>query len=213
MLKCCQASGRSVDEAKSSPAPGHHRLFAFWLPTFVLYILASTCSSSAAAAEIQHPNIVFILIDDMGQRDVGCYGSRFYETPNIDAMAQRGMRFTNAYAACPVCSPTRASILTGKYPARLNLTDWLPGRPDRPDQKMLRPKIIDQLPLEENNLARALKSAGYVSASIGKWHLGGPQYWPQRQGFDPERRRHRHRLAAGRVLQLQDTVDDRRRPG
>jgi arylsulfatase A len=154
------------------------------LYVFTFYTASLLISAPNANAQSRHPNIVFILIDDMGQRDVGCYGSRFYETPNIDALAQRGMRFTNAYAACPVCSPTRVSILTGKYPARLNLTDWLPGRPDRPNQKLARPQIIDHLPLEENNLAKALKSAGYVSASIGKWHLGGPKYWPEKQGFD-----------------------------
>src|SRR5947208_2930555 len=148
MLKHSQPSGRLVDEAKSSPVPRHNGCSALRLLACSLFLLGAAFSSSAAAAETPRPNIVFILIDDMGQRDVGCYGSRFYETPNIDALAQRGMRFTNAYAACPVCSPTRASVLTGKYPARLNLTDWLPGRPDRPDQKMLRPKIIEQLPLE-----------------------------------------------------------------
>src|SRR5213592_393751 len=84
---------------------------------------------AAHAQSAIRPNIVFILMDDMGWTDVGCFGSTFYETPNIDRLAQEGMKFTQAYAACPVCSPTRASLLTGKYPARLHLTDWLPGRP------------------------------------------------------------------------------------
>src|SRR3954470_22238795 len=82
-------------------------------------------------------NFVIILIDDMGWRDLGCYGNRFHETPHIDQLAADGVRFTDAYAACPVCSPNRASLLTGKYPARLHLTDWLPGRADRPTQKLL----------------------------------------------------------------------------
>ena len=129
-------------------------------------------------------NFVFILIDDMGWKDLGCYGSSGHRTPHLDRLAASGMRFTNAYAACPVCSPTRASVLTGKYPARLHLTDWLPGRSDRPSQKLLRPKFRQHLPLEETSLAEALKPAGYVSASIGKWHLGGPNYSPEKQGFD-----------------------------
>jgi arylsulfatase A len=129
-------------------------------------------------------NFVFILIDDLGWHDLGCYGSTFFQTPNIDKLAASGVRFTNGYAACPVCSPTRASIMAGKYPARLHLTDWLPGRTDRPSQKLLRPKIRQQLPLEEVSLARALKPAGYVSASIGKWHLGGKGFLPENHGFD-----------------------------
>ncbi|HOX59515.1 MAG TPA: sulfatase [Candidatus Paceibacterota bacterium] len=130
------------------------------------------------------PNFVFILADDLGRNDLGCYGSTFYETPHLDRLAAQGMRFTDAYAACPVCSPTRASILTGKYPARLRLTDWLPGRTDRPDQKLRRPVMLQQLPLEEVILAEALREAGYRTALIGKWHLGGTNYFPERQGFD-----------------------------
>jgi len=136
------------------------------------------------AQQVRRPNIVFILIDDMGWRDVGCNGSRFYETPNIDALASRGMKFTNAYAACPVCSPSRAAILTGKYPARLHITDWIPGDPSVPSQKLRGPDFRKHLPLEEYNLARVLKDAGYRSASIGKWHLGGQPFWPEHQGFD-----------------------------
>jgi arylsulfatase A-like enzyme len=141
-------------------------------------------SSSAQADETTRPNFVFILIDDMGWRDLGCYGSTFYETPNIDRLTSQGMRFTNAYAAAPVCSPTRASILTGKYPARLHLTDFLSGRADRPSQKLLRPKALQYLPLEEVTIPRALKPLGYVSASIGKWHLGREPYYPEKHGFD-----------------------------
>jgi arylsulfatase A-like enzyme len=148
--------------------------------------MALVLGSTAAlpAAEPARPNFVIILIDDLGWTDVGCFGSDFYETPNIDRLAHNGLRLTSGYAACPVCSPTRASIMTGKYPARLNLTDWLPGRTDRPSQKLLRPKIIQQLPLEEVTLAEALKPAGYVSACVGKWHLGDAPYLPEQQGFD-----------------------------
>ena len=94
------------------------------------------------------------------------------------------MRFTNAYAACPVCSPTRASVLTGKYPARLHLTDFLTGRSDRPSQKLLRPKFRQYLSLDEVTIAKALKSQGYMSAAVGKWHLGGQQHDPIKHGFD-----------------------------
>jgi arylsulfatase A-like enzyme len=141
-------------------------------------------SPSAGLAAPRPPNIVFILIDDLGWADLGCYGSKFYQTPNVDRLAREGMRFTQAYAAAPICSPTRASILTGKYPARLHLTDWLPGRGDRPDQKLKRPGIVTNLPASEIALAEALKSAGYVTAHIGKWHLGGKGSLPQDHGFD-----------------------------
>jgi len=127
------------------------------------------------------PNFVFILIDDMGFKDIGCNGSSFYETPNIDKLAADGMRFTDAYAACPVCSPTRASIMTGKYPARLNLTDYLIGRRRG---KLIPPEYIHQMPLEEVTIAEALKEAGYATCFIGKWHLGGKPYWPEQQGID-----------------------------
>jgi arylsulfatase A-like enzyme len=137
-----------------------------------------------AATVPAKPNIIFILADDYGWADLGCYGSTFYETPNLDRLAKQGVRFTDAHAACNVCSPTRASIMTGKYPARLHLTDWLPGRPDRPDQKLNRPVILQHLPLEEVTIAEALKDGGYATAFLGKWHLGGPGFYPDQQGFD-----------------------------
>ncbi len=142
---------------------------------------AGTCVTPAAA---QRPNIVFLLADDLGWRDFGCYGNTFHETPHLDRLAAEGVRFTNAYAACPVCSPTRASILTGKYPARLHLTDWIPGRKQWPTAKLLTPKFEQQLPLRETTLAEALKPLGYRTASIGKWHLGGSGFLPTDQGFD-----------------------------
>jgi arylsulfatase A-like enzyme len=132
---------------------------------------------------VHPPNFVYVLIDDLGWADIASYGSTFYRTPNIDRLARQGMRFTDAYDASPVCSPSRAAILTGNYPARLHLTDWLPGRSDAPVQKLLRPQIVEQLPLESTTIAEALKAAGYISASIGKWHLGGHGYGPLEQGF------------------------------
>jgi arylsulfatase A len=130
------------------------------------------------------PNFLFILIDDMGWRDLGVYGSTFYETPHIDRLAGQSVRFTNAYAACPVCSPTRASILTGKYPARLQLTDYIPGRAQWPTARLIPPAFHQELPLDEVTVAQALKPLGYASASIGKWHLGGPPFYPDKHGFD-----------------------------
>jgi arylsulfatase A-like enzyme len=132
---------------------------------------------------VRHPNIVLVVIDDYGWADTGCYGSTYYRTPNIDRLAARGMRFTDAYAAAPVCSPTRAALMTGKHPARLRLTDWLPGRGDMPAQKLLRPAIRQELPLEETTVAEALKRTGYATALVGKWHLGGAGFEPERQGF------------------------------
>ena len=126
-------------------------------------------------------NFVFILIDDLGWIDTACYGSEFHETPNIDRLANEGMRFTNAYAASPVCSPTRASILTGKYPARLNLTDWIGGS-QRGD--LLPAEYVDHVPLEEVTIAEAFRESGYATCFIGKWHLGSDPYFPEHQGFD-----------------------------
>jgi arylsulfatase A-like enzyme len=127
------------------------------------------------------PNIVFILADDLGWRDIGCYGSEFYETPNLDRLAAGGMRFTQAYAASPVCSPTRASIMSGKYPAAVRITEWIGGCNNA---KLLSAPYIDHLPLSEQNIARMLKDAGYATWHIGKWHLGDKKYWPDHQGFD-----------------------------
>ncbi len=135
------------------------------------------------AAPAQRPNILLILVDDMGWTDLACFGSGFYETPGVDRLAAQGMRFTQAYAACTVCSPTRASLMTGKYPPRVNITDWIPGH-KRPKAKLRVPEINLQLALEEVTIAEALKAAGYATASIGKWHLGGPAFFPDKQGFD-----------------------------
>ena len=148
-----------------------------------LLLLLVNCASTFAA-ETTRPNFLFILMDDMGWTDLGCYGSKFYQSPHVDALASQGMKFTQAYAACPVCSPTRASILTGKYPARLHLTDFIPGRQILADQKLLRPDFHKQLPLAEVTLAEALKPVGYVSGAFGKWHLGGKGFEPPEQGFD-----------------------------
>ncbi len=150
----------------------------------LLVAIAAILFLSLPAVAAERPNVVLIVADDFGWRDLACYGSKYYRTPNIDQLAKDGIRFTDYYAACPVCSPTRASIMTGKYPARLNLTDWLPGRGDRPDQRLKRPVINQHLPLEEITIAEALKAAGYRTGHIGKWHLGGGEFEPRKQGFD-----------------------------
>lgn len=137
----------------------------------------------------KRPNFVFFLIDDMGWKDTGCYGSTFYETPHIDQLARQGMRFTDAYAACPVCSPTRASIMTGKYPARLNITDWITGDDPR-NRILLGTEDLHQLPLEEVTIAEALKQAGYTTGFLGKWHLGDKGFYPENQGFDENKGGH-----------------------
>ncbi|MBI1896499.1 MAG: sulfatase [Acidobacteria bacterium] len=147
--------------------------------------IAGVTALPAAAAPQERPdNVLFILIDDMGVKDLGCYGNAVFETPNIDRLAREGMRFTNAYAACCVCSPSRASILTGKYPARLQLTDWIPGRRQWPAAKLLTPQFRQELPHQEITLAEMLKPRGYAAASIGKWHLGDQGFLPDSQGFD-----------------------------
>jgi arylsulfatase A len=146
-------------------------------------IILVTAGARPASGSGPLPNFIVILVDDLGQTDLGCYGSRFYETPNLDRLAREGMRFTQAYSACTVCSPTRAALLTGKYPARLRVTDWIPGHA-RPKAKLKVPDWTMYLPHEERTLAEALKARGYATASIGKWHLGGPQYYPERHGFE-----------------------------
>lgn len=132
------------------------------------------------------PNIIFILIDDMGWRDLTCYGSPFYETPNLDRLAAAGMRFTDAYAACPVCSPTRASALTGKYPARVGITDWIDwaGAVHPARGRLVDVPYLKALPTSEHTIAAALRGAGYATWHVGKWHLGGAGHLPQDVGFD-----------------------------
>ena len=161
-----------------------------------LALLALSPSIHAAAVQ---PNIVLILVDDLGWMDLSCQGSRYYETPNLDRLAAQGMRFTNAYAACAVCSPTRAAIQTGRYPARLGVTDWIrsrfqggaiPADKKNPSgftggkRKFMVPKNALWMESEEVTIAELLKPAGYVTCHIGKWHLGSDDWYPQKQGYD-----------------------------
>jgi arylsulfatase A-like enzyme len=131
---------------------------------------------------IRRPNIVFVLIDDLGWRDLSCYGSPFYETPHLDRIAAEGLRFTDAYAACPVCSPSRASLLTGKYPARLGVTNYIhDGEGAR--GKLLDAPFVRELRHTETSLAAALREGGYATWHVGKWHLGGEEFRPETHGF------------------------------
>jgi arylsulfatase A len=139
---------------------------------------------SVQADNSPQPNILFILGDDLGVNDLRCYGRLDHHTPNLDRLASQGLRFSSAYCAQPICSPSRAAILTGKAPARLHLTTYLPGRPDCGSQKVLHPEIQMQVPLTEKMLPRYFKEAGYVSAAIGKWHVGGQGFGPLEHGFD-----------------------------
>ena len=157
------------------------RAFLKILGAVVVAATLSATSGCDRAPQWTRPSFVFFLIDDLGWVDTGVYGSFFYETPNIDRLAGEGMRFTAAYAASPVCSPTRASIMTGKYPARLNITDWIGGS----QRGMLLPAEYEhQLAHEEVTIAEALKEAGYATGFFGKWHLGNTPYLPESQGFD-----------------------------
>jgi arylsulfatase A-like enzyme len=152
-------------------------------------VVSSAAFILSAKAEKAKPNIIFILLDDYGYTDLGCYGSKFYETPFIDRLAKQGIRFTDAYAACPVSSPTRAAIMTGRYPTNTGITDWIPGRQasntGTPDDKLVALPFKLQLDLEEVTIAEVLKKNGYKTMISGKWHLGGEEkYWPENQGFD-----------------------------
>ena len=154
----------------------------------LLFVL---CPSMLRASEL--PNVVFFLVDDLGWMDLGCFGSSFYDTPHLDSLADSAMRFTSAYAACPVCSPTRASILTGKYPTRCGVTDWIhPRGGNQPDQwrrntRLLPASYRDRLLHEEVTIAERLKEKGYATFFAGKWHLGPEGHWPENQGFDVNR--------------------------
>ena len=132
------------------------------------------------------PNIVLVFMDDMGWRDLGCSGSTFYETPNIDALCREGMRFNRAYAACPVCSPSRASLMTGRHPARVGVTDWIDysGKNHPMHGRLIDAPYIHYLPEDGIPLAQALRDAGYATWHVGKWHLGKSDHYPERYGFD-----------------------------
>ena len=148
-----------------------------------LQVLASVLLCTITLLEAKHPNIILLLADDLGWADLACYGNDLHETPNLDRLARQGIRFTDAYAASPVCTPPRASILTGKHPARLHMTIWRESARERGRRQLLEPVCLDSLPLEHTTLAEILKEAGYFNAHIGKWHLGRAEAYPQPHGF------------------------------
>ncbi|MDF2159168.1 sulfatase-like hydrolase/transferase [Algoriphagus sp. CAU 1675] len=153
--------------------------------------------NQAFSQENKKLNVLLIHVDDLGATDLGIFGSDFYETPNLDQLAKEGMRFTQSYAAASICSPSRAALMTGKYPARIGITDWirakfqgystsgLPGEYEEFKDKPLKtPKIQGFLPLEEKTIPERLKPLGYTSLHVGKWHLGEEGIHPEDQGFD-----------------------------
>ncbi|MEQ1859214.1 MAG: sulfatase [Chthoniobacteraceae bacterium] len=153
----------------------------------IALLALAACLLTFGTSAADKPNIVFFVADDLGWADLGCYGSTFYETPNLDRLAKDGARFTSAYAACPVCSPTRASLLTGKYPQRTGVTDYIgAAQPEKWNRntKLLPAPYSVELALSETTLAEALKPAGYATFFAGKWHLGPEGRWPEDQGFD-----------------------------
>ena len=172
------------------PSPCPQRVLLRFFTAALLLCLTCPNGPAAAAQQPSLPqpqrNFVFILIDDLGWADLSCMGSSFHETPHLDALAAEGLRFTNALAACPVCSPTRASILTGRHPVRVGITDWIPGQKPAADgrQRFLHVEDRDALALEEITFAEVLREAGYQTFFAGKWHLGGPGALPTDQGFD-----------------------------
>ncbi|MBC8354057.1 MAG: sulfatase [Planctomycetes bacterium] len=158
--------------------------------TLVFFVVVSNCVARSADSTPKPPNIVFLFADDLGWTGLRCFGSDFYETPNLDRLAQSGMKFTNAYSACTVCSPTRASVMTGMYPARLHLTDFIAGQ-HRPFAKLQIPDWTKGLDHSYVTIAEALRDAGYKTAQIGKWHLNhagrrAAEYGPSAHGFDVE---------------------------
>ena len=167
---------------------GMIRIYSATVFVGLVFSLAIVSPVAADERDDSQPwNFVFFLVDDLGWTDIGCFGSSFYDTPNVDALAASGMRFTDAYAACPVCSPTRASIVTGRYPQRFFATDFFgAAQPERWNRntRLLPAAYQPRLPHEEITIAEALKEAGYATFFAGKWHLGPQGHWPEDQGFD-----------------------------
>lgn len=159
------------------------KIFISLFAAATFYACSENRESNSAKENNIKPNFIFILVDDLGWTDLGYSGSTFYETPNIDSLSLYSIQFTNAYSTGSVCSPSRASIMTGKHPARLSITDWIPGN-DPKDQRLIGPKDLNELPLEELTIAEVFRTNGYKTFFGGKWHLGSVGFYPEDQGFD-----------------------------
>lgn len=164
--------------------PGGRQSWSLTAATGVMIALVTLALSCKQGPESDQPNVVLIVVDDLGWADTAVYGSQFYETPHINELAADGMRFTRAYAVSPVCSPSRSALLSGNHPARLNQTNWIPGGSNSPDHRLLEVQDENHLPRSEETLAEALRRDGYVTAHMGKWHLGDEGHLPKDQGFD-----------------------------
>jgi arylsulfatase A-like enzyme len=172
--------------------------YTFTLLTALLLAPLSALHAADAPRLSKKPNVILILSDDLGWADLSCYGSTFHESPNLDKLAAQGMRFTQAYSSSPYCSPSRAAIMTGRHPARLKITDYIPS--NGKTGKFLPAEMRMELPLEEVTIAEVLGNAGYAAWHVGKWHLGDLGFYPEDQGFhvniagNPRLKRPRQRL-------------------
>ena len=176
-------SGLLGEDGDATVDSSHPTDLGFLRQADVLQPRIEAALTSRVLRDGARPNLVLLMVDDMGWGDLGCYGSEFHETPHIDRLAAEGVRFTDAYASSPVCSPSRASVMTGKSPARIRITDWIPGR-RYPKAKLRVPEFAQEVRLEETTLAEALSAHGYSTWHVGKWHLGGEGFYPLDQGFD-----------------------------
>ena len=177
----------SAGYGANSNSPGRplRGIAAFMVAVCALALSVSSAQYGTCAEKRGVPNIVFVLADDLGWSDLACYGSKVHETPHFDRFARQCVRFTDAYAAAPVCSPTRASLMTGKCPARLHMTIWREAALEPPRNfPLLPPVAVGNLPHAETTIARHLQAAGYLTALVGKWHLGDAEHYPETHGFD-----------------------------